>query len=247
MTTDQGVTQTSTATSARARTIVLIGKWGPAFLLVLVPVLLVSLHVRAYTTLSPIDELQHIDYMFRSPGIHQVIAGTKDSEPAMREEACRGIDAVFTLPSCAAKTLVPSQFQDQGYDTAYIHPPTYYDITWAAGKAVKPLTGAKNWVTVWRLLGALWLAAGLLLTYAAGIRFGASRLALTGLLVFLASAPSILQTNSTVSPDAASTFIGGAVLYLTLGGRGAEGGAGWPWSASASWGRRSRSRTPSSS
>jgi hypothetical protein len=203
-----------------------IRKWAPALVLVIVPVLLVSLHVRAYTKLSPIDELQHIDYLFRSPGVHQVIAGTKDSTPAMREEVCRGIDAVITLPPCSSKTLVPAEVQDQGYDTAYAHPPTYYDITWAVGKVVKPLTGDKSWVTTWRLLGALWLAAGLLVTYAAGLRMGVDRLPLLGLLVLLAAAPSIIETNSTVTPDATSTFVGGAALYLTS--RWQEGGR-WRW------------------
>ena len=123
---------------------------------------------------------------------------------------------------------MPAEFQDQGYDTAYIHPPTYYDVTWALGKVLKPVTGAKSWVTVWRLIGAAWLAAGLLLTYAAGIRLGVRRLPLVGLLLFLASAPSIIQTNSTVTPDAASTFVGGAVLYLATRW---EAGGRWRWLA----------------
>src|SRR5580698_1788990 len=126
----------------RARRGALIRTWAPALLLVVIPIFLVSLHVRVYTKLSPIDELQHIDYMFRSPGLHPVIAGTQDSAPAMREEVCRGIDAVFTLSPCSSKKLVPSEFQDQGYDTAYIHPPTYYDITWVAGEGVMSITGA---------------------------------------------------------------------------------------------------------
>jgi hypothetical protein len=54
-------------TSSRGRSGALARKWGPPLLLVFVPVFLVSLHVHAYTKLSPIDELQHIDYMFRSP------------------------------------------------------------------------------------------------------------------------------------------------------------------------------------
>src|SRR5580692_9544243 len=90
-----------------------IRKWAPALLLVVVPLFLVSLHVRAYTKLSPIDELEHIDYMFRSPGVHQVIAGTQLAQPAMREEACRGIDSAYPPPPCSTKTLVPSRFQDQ--------------------------------------------------------------------------------------------------------------------------------------
>ncbi len=214
--------------SRRARRGVVVRTWAPALLLVAVPILLVSLHVRAYTKLSPIDELEHIDYMFRSPGVHQVIAGTQLVQPAMREEACRGIDSVYPPPPCSTNPLVPSRFQDQGYDTAYIHPPTYYDITWAAGEVIKHATGTKSWVTAWRLVGALWLALGLLVTYAAGLRFGVRPLPLLGLLVLYASAPSILQTNSTVSPDAASTFIGGAVLYLTA--RWEEGGR-WRWIA----------------
>ncbi len=205
-----------------------IRKWGPALILVVVPVSLVFLHVRAYTKISPIDELEHIDYMFRSPGLHQVIAGTQLVAPAMREEACRGIDSVFPPPPCSTKKLVASRFQDQGYDTAYIHPPTYYDVTWAAGELMKSVTGTKSWVTAWRLVGGLWLAAGLLLTYAAGLRMGARALPLVGLLVLFASAPSILQTDSTVTADAASTLVGGAVLYLAC--RWEEGGR-WLWIA----------------
>ncbi len=230
MTAPQDLPPAAGRASRHRRNGAMVRTWGPALLLVVVPVLLVSLHVRGYTKLSPIDELQHIDYLFRSPGVHQVIAGTQDSAPAMREEVCRGIDAVITLPPCSSKTLVPSEFQDQGYDTAYIHPPTYYDITWALGKVVKPLTGDKSWVTTWRLVGALWLAAGLLLTYAAGLKMGVESLPLLGLLVLLASAPSIIETNSTVTPDAASTFIGGAVLYLLC--RWRDGGR-WRWLALA--------------
>ena len=214
--------------SRRARRGAALRRWAPVVLLVVVPVLLVSLHVRAYTKLSPIDELEHIDYMFRTPGLHPVIAGTTLVAPAMREEACRGLDSVYPTPPCATKKLSISVFQDQGYDTAYIHPPTYYDATWAAGELVKTATGAKSWVTVWRLAGALWLAAGLLVTYAAGRRMGAKSLPLVGLLILFASAPSILQTNSTVTPDAASTFIGGAVLYLMS--RWEQGGK-WRWIA----------------
>jgi hypothetical protein len=222
----EALPSTSPESDRKRTAAVILRKWGPPLLLVVVPVFLVSLHVRAYTKLSPIDELEHIDYMFRSPGIHQVIAGTQLVVPAMREEACRGIDSVYPPPPCSTKTLVPSRFQDQGYDTAYIHPPTYYDITWGAGEVVKTVTGTKSWVTAWRLVGGFWLAAGLLMVYAAGRRMGAGTAPLLGLLLLLASAPSILQTNATVTADAASTFIGGTVLYLAS--RWEEGGR-WRW------------------
>ncbi len=204
-----------------------IRTWGPILVLVVVPALLVSLQVRAFTKLSPIDELQHIDYMFRSPGLHQVVAGTKDSAPALREEACRGIDAVFTPPPCDSKVVRPDEFQENGYNTEYVQPPTYYDITWTLGEIVKPLSGAKSWVTIWRLLGALWLSAGLVLTYLAGLRFGVSRLPLLGLLVLAASAPALLFSSSTVNNDAASVAVGGAGLYLIA--RWEEAETRWRW------------------
>src|ERR1700692_4635001 len=91
-------TDGTSETSRRARRAAVIRTWAPALLLVAVPLLLVPLHVRAYTKLSPIDELEHIDYMFRSPGLHPVVAGTKLVEPAMREEACRGLDSVYPTP-----------------------------------------------------------------------------------------------------------------------------------------------------
>ncbi len=72
--TDQATADASREDSGRSQRAgrgAAIRKWAPVALLVVVPVLLVSLHVRAYTKLSPIDELEHIDYMFRSPGLHR--------------------------------------------------------------------------------------------------------------------------------------------------------------------------------
>jgi hypothetical protein len=192
----------------------LMRRWAPIVVLVAVPALLVSLQVRAYPKLSPIDELQHIDYMFRSPGLHPVVAGTRVSQAALRQEACRGIDARFTPPPCASKVLRPGQFQEGGYDTEYLQPPTYYDVTWVLGKIVKPLTGATSWVTAWRRVGALWLSAGLVLTYLAGLRFGVRRIPLLGFLLLCASTPVLVFSSSTVNNDATSVAVGGAALYL---------------------------------
>jgi hypothetical protein len=198
-------------------------------MLVAIPVLLVSLEVRAFTKLSPIDELQHIDYLFRSPGLHPVVAGTKDSQAALREEACRGIYAGFTPPPCHNAGLRSDQFQENGDNTEYIQPSTYYNITWLFGEVVKPLTGANSWVTAWRLVGALWLSTGLLFTYLAGLRFGVRRLPLIGLLLLAASTPALLFSSSTVNNDAASVAVGGAGLYVLA--RWEEARTRWRWAA----------------
>ena len=190
--------------SRRARRGVALRRWAPVVLLVFVPVLLVSLHVHAYTKLSPIDELQHIDYMFRSPGIHPVIAGTNWSAPAMREEACPRPRPVY--PHCR---LAPPRTLDPASRTKGMTRPTSTPrpTTTSPGRRVRSSSThrGKSWVTVWRLVGALWLAAGLVLTYAAGLRLGASPCLSSAFSPFW---PRHHRSSSrfTVTPDAASTL-----------------------------------------
>ena len=101
-------------------------------------VLVVALHVREYRPLSPIDELQHLDYLYKAPSGHIVARGERIGEAALREETCRGLDAPIALPSCTAPApLDPDEFQERGFNTASVHPPTYYFLTGTAAKAVK--------------------------------------------------------------------------------------------------------------
>lgn len=184
--------------------------------LVLVPAVLVVLHVVAYPRLSPIDEQMHIDYLSRAPGVQPVVSGTQLGQLAMREEACRGIDSGFTPPPCDSPTLSPAQFELGGYDTAYIHPPTYYSLTAILARGLRSVTGLSSLVTAARLVGALWLATGLLVTYAAGRALGASRAALVGMALLAASLQAVLFFSATVTPDVGSLLVGGLALWLVL-------------------------------
>lgn len=184
--------------------------------LVLVPAVLVVLHVVAYPRLSPIDEQMHIDYLSRAPGVQPVVSGTQLGQLAMREEACRGIDSGFMPPPCDSPTLSPAQFELGGYDTAYIHPPTYYSLTAILARGLRSVTGLSSLVTAARLVGALWLATGLLVTYAAGRALGASRAALVGMALLAASLQAVLFFSATVTPDVGSLLVGGLALWLVL-------------------------------
>ena len=181
-----------------------------------VSVVFVSLHVSAYTKLSPIDELQHIDYLYQSP--HLVAPGDRVGNDALRAEACRGVDAPgFVVPACSrTATYDPHVFQESGYNTAAVNTPIYYSITHAAALVIRAVHPTADFVDAGRLAGALWLWAGLVLTFFAGRRLGIPRLPLVGLLVLLAVTPAQLFPSSTVTPDAASVTAGALMLWLTI-------------------------------
>jgi hypothetical protein len=188
-----------------------------ALLLGAVSILIVSLHVAQYTKLSPIDELQHIDYLYKSPQI--VAPADKVGNDALRQEACRGVDAPgFVVPAACSRTATydPSAFQERGYNTAAGYTPLYYSITHAAALAISALTPASDLVTSARLAGALWLWAGLLLTFFAGRRLGVPRLPLMGLLILVAITPALLYASATVTPDASNFTSGALMLWLTI-------------------------------
>lgn len=190
-------------------------RWLIPLLLILVALTMVSLHVRMYTKVGPIDELQHIDYLYKSPSI--VAPGDRVGQDAMREEACRGLDYPFRLPACSrTSNYNPNVFQEQGYNTAYINTPLYYSITHLFGSAIQRATGIESLVTAARLVGGLWLGAGLVIAYFAGLRLGAARLPLASVLVITACIPAVVYPSSIVTPDAGTFAIGAAALWSVL-------------------------------
>ena len=202
----------------RRPTVLLNGRlvrWLIPVFLVLIALTMVSLHVHTSTKVGPIDELQHIDYLYKSPSI--VFPGDRVGQDALREEACRGLDNPLRLPACSLTSIYnPNVFQEQGYNTAYINTPLYYSITHVMAWAIQRVTGIKSLVTAGRLVGGLWLGGGLVIAYFAGLRLGAARLPLAGVLVITACIPAVVYPSSTVTPDAATFAIGAAALWSVL-------------------------------
>jgi hypothetical protein len=185
-------------------------------LVVLVAFVSVGLHVRTYTLVGPIDELQHIDYLYKSPSL--VRPGDQFGDEAMQEEACRGLDYPgFELPACVrGGDYRPSDFQEAGYNTASANTPLYYTITHALAAPLKALASMDSLVTAGRLVGGLWLAGGLLLAYAAARRLGAGRWAAASVLSILACTPAIVYPSATITPDAATFTVGAGALLAAL-------------------------------
>src|SRR5262245_20124144 len=169
---------------------------------------LVGLHVREYRIVSPIDELQHIDYALKASQGELVRRGDHEGQEALREEACRGLDNPMPLPSCEARSYDPTDFQEEGYNTAYAHPPGYYWVSGIGGRLLAALPGVGGPVTGVRLMGALWLGVGLIATWYALGELSIRASARIAVLVLVASAPTVLLFSATVNPDATSITVG---------------------------------------
>jgi hypothetical protein len=177
----------------------------------------VLLHVRAYTVLSPIDELQHLDYLDQASRFGLVQPGERVGELAMREEACRGIDAPgFVTPPCDAPELSPDQFQELGINTASSHPPVYYVVAGLGARLIDALPGIDSFLTAGRLTGTLFLAAGVVLTYVLARRLRARAAAAMGAAGLVATTPVVLHSSAVVNNDAPSLLIGAGVVLAAL-------------------------------
>lgn len=199
---------------------------GVMALLAVVACLFVALHVSFYTKVGPIDELQHIDYLYKAPEI--VRSGDRVGHEAMNEEACRGIDANFLPPPCEPTGAYdPSDFQENGFNTAAGNTPIYYTMTRAIAWPITTVFDLDSPVTAARLVGGLWLAVGLILTYAVGRRLKADRGPLFAALVVLAATPSVLYPAATVSPDAMIVPVGAAAVWSVLWWQEKPGSRWW--------------------
>lgn len=183
--------------------------------LALVSVLVPAIHVDVYREVSPVDELAHIDYTLRAPALVPTVSGDLWLQQTMREAACRGVDrGARPKPDCHTLVSDPRTFALDGYPSGYIHPPTYYDVTAVVGRVLQRVLGLASPVTGFRLVGVLWLFAGLLSVFAAARRFGADRVPTVAVLVMLAATPAVFYPDSIVNPDGASLLVGGLGLWL---------------------------------
>ena len=185
-----------------------------------VVVAVVALQVRDQEGFSPIDELQHFDYTLKSPSAG-VRIGEQYGAEALQTAACRGIDwpgwevGSPTLPECGDPQPDPRLAPEGGYNTAYLHSPVYYTATALAGEVIV-WVGDVSPLTAYRLVGALWLVAGLALVWLAlgWVHVGVwQRAAVVGLLGL---SPVVVHASAFVNPDAAALLGGGLVLVALL-------------------------------
>ena len=195
-----------------------------------VVVAIVMLQVRDHPQLSRVDELQHFDYALKAPSAG-VRIGEQYGLEAMRVVACRGIDlpgwepGTPRLSECGDPLPDPTRSHSNGYNTAHLHTPVYYSVTALAGEVVLRLPWIESSLVAYRLVGAVWLAAGLaLLWYALGmLKAGVwGRAAVVGLL---GVSPIVVHASAMLNPDATALLGGGLVLVALLKWESGR----WPW------------------
>jgi hypothetical protein len=174
---------------------------------------LVVQHVEHFRTLSPVDEIMHLDATFKAP--RAVPAGELLGQEALRAAACRRIDSPYAPPPCDSPQLDPRVFPANGYNTAYIHPTGYYRVTHWLADRIAVRWGTDD-VDSARLGGVVWLAAGLFLLFLLARRLGAPPEAAVGVALLMAAWPPVWYSTAVVNPDATSLPVGAAVLYAAV-------------------------------
>jgi hypothetical protein len=199
----------------------------PLAAIVLFAALLVTLHVRTYTQISPLDEPQHMDYALRLSHGELVRSGDRFGAEMLHEEGCRGIDSVpsgYQLPCDEPIDL--DQYPLREYNTAEAHPPVYYAITGVGGRLLDRLPGVHSPLTGARLVGVLWLGAGMILLWFVLAELQVGVAVRVAMLVLVASAPAVIHASSTVNPDGSALVVGAATLLVVLRW---ESGRASPW------------------
>lgn len=180
--------------------------------------MLVGLHLRAYPTFSPIDERQHVDYLYRITRGELLRMGEQIGQETLRDEACRGLDwNLFTPPPCHPnRPYNPDVFPNLGYNSAHIHPPTYYFFASVVAKSLRVTGVARDFVSSARLAGGLWLGLALVLFWYAARELQVSPRSRVIAMVLLATTPTVIHASATVNPDSVALLAGAALLLTTL-------------------------------
>lgn len=191
--------------------------WIACGILLLASLLLVGLHVRAYTTLSPIDELQHVDYALKAGEFDIVRRGERVGQDAMAEAACRSVDAPqYQGPPCGLAEYDPADFQENGINTSASQLPPYYIVTGLVARAVTGVGILDSSVTAARMVGALWLAGAMAIVWYVMALLGIPRLQRGIVAALFLVTPLVLFHAATVNADAVLMLCGALVLLAAV-------------------------------
>jgi hypothetical protein len=187
----------------------------PPALILSLAILGVLVYARAYPTISPYDEMAHLDALHQALDLSVVRRGERVGIEPIREAACAGAEFEDSgLPPCPPPGQPPQPLPIV-FTNADLHPPSYYFVT-APFAAVFRWLGADTLLQAGRVVGGLWLGLGLLLFWMVGDAWGIDRRARIIVLLLIGSAPIVLHASSIVTADASSLAAGAAVLLAGI-------------------------------
>jgi hypothetical protein len=188
-----------------------------AVVLIAIPYIVVVtlLHTRA---VSPIDEWVYLDYMQKLPAQGMVHEGEAMSDESLELMACTGVSPYGPIgPPCDDEFTQTEmgEFPNQGLTTASPYTPIYFGVAWATGGVIDLLPGI-DLVDGWRLSGALWLLASLVILFRLFRQLGVGRFIGFAVAVAYVSSPYSWWTYSYVSTDAPAVLVGATLLSLAI-------------------------------
>ena len=192
---------------------------GLFLLLLAVCLPVVVLHVDRNEALFVLDEFAYADYLHKIDDGHLVVRhGELSGDAGLRELACRGYSPSIwnDRPPCDAPTYDPAVFPNAGINSADIHPPTYFLVTYAGARAVRAVGLADDLIDAGRMFGAAWMAAGLVALWCLLRRLGAGPWATASGLALVSAGPFVLRQWHYLTPDAANVLVGSLVVLAVL-------------------------------
>ena len=174
--------------------------------------------VAGFGTYSPIDEMQHGDYVRRVLNGEVVASGDIITFETMADLACRNVAPPFNedFPECGLDAYDPVDFPHQGVNTAAIHPPTYYAIVGWLGQGAAAVLDVDPVLSGARLASGVFLTLGIVMVWWLLAEFGISVLVRTGVGLALALTPLVLFQSATINPDSTAIAAGAGLLLAVV-------------------------------
>jgi hypothetical protein len=178
----------------------------------------VGLFISRYPQFSPVDELQHADYMIKAAHGELLRRGDRIGPEAAREAACRGIvDPNRVVPDCTTNPERPPWLVEQtGVNSEEIQPPVFYVITGILARGFRAVLGMSSIVTAGRLVGGLWLAAGTTVLWTLLGRMQVKNVTRWGVTALVACSPQMLGVAAVINNDVTALVAGAAVLLAAV-------------------------------
>ena len=208
---------TGRRTDARPRPYTVLGEplrrlLPVAFGLLTIAVSLVVLVAFRAPQLSIVDEPAHADYAYQISHGRLPAKGTIVDAQIRYEWYCHDLGSAAPTSDCDAGFA--DSFQADAQDYTFGDPPLYYLVTGYLDRALSPLIpGHHDFITTGRLIGVLWLFAGMLMLYLALRAFRVGRQYACLAAVLLPLCPGVLASTSSITSDAPSALCGAAALY----------------------------------
>lgn len=187
------------------------------------PIVLVLIHSPAT---SPLDEWVFIDYLSKVFSQGFVRDGERVGELTNTVMSCYGVIPGGTFGTCGLDLQSNlSNLPYTGLTAAAAYTPAYFWVTRILGIPFQ-LIGIGE-VEAWRLTGAIWLAAGIVVFVLLLRKWGIQDRVILPIGLLIIASPYVWWAHTFVSTDAPSLLVGAALLYLATMVRRGELRAWW--------------------